>query len=97
MRDARSIGGAGGSRIRAGVPSRLSWPSTPSTAKFWSSSATMLRNDVGRGKRPGQFGHSSIAVTNDTYLHLMPQVTKRTAEIMDNFLRAPGEESEEQS
>jgi integrase len=41
-------------------------------------------------------GHSSIAVTNDTYLHLMPQVKKRTAEIMDDFLRAPGEEREEQ-
>ena len=40
-------------------------------------------------------GHSSIAITNDTYLHLMPRVKRRTAEIMDDVLRAPGEEDEQ--
>ena len=40
-------------------------------------------------------GHSSIAITNDTYLHLMPRVKRRTAEIMDDVLRAPGEEGEQ--
>jgi integrase len=39
-------------------------------------------------------GHSSIAVTNDTYLHLMPQAKRRTAEVMDDMLRAPDEEDE---
>jgi len=36
-------------------------------------------------------GHSSIVVTNDTYLHLMPQAKRRTAEVMDDVLRAPEE------
>jgi integrase len=38
-------------------------------------------------------GHSSIAVTNDTYLHLMPQAKRRSAEVMDDVLSAPEEES----
>jgi len=42
-------------------------------------------------------GHSSIAVTNDTYIHLMPQVKRRTAEVMDDVLFAPEEEGEQSS
>lgn len=41
-------------------------------------------------------GHSSIAVTNDTYLHLMPRVKRRTAEIMDDFLREPDPDGDNQ-
>ncbi|HEX5506178.1 MAG TPA: site-specific integrase [Thermomicrobiales bacterium] len=39
-------------------------------------------------------GHSSIAITNDTYIHLMPATKRRTAEVMDDVLRAPEEEGE---
>jgi integrase len=35
-------------------------------------------------------GHSSIAITNDTYIHLLPQTRRQTA-AMDDFLRAPRE------
>ena len=42
-------------------------------------------------------GHSSIAVTNDTYLHLMPRAKRRSAEVMDDVLRAPDEESQPHS
>lgn len=36
-------------------------------------------------------GHSSIAVTNNTYVHLMAATKRRAAEIMDDVLRAPQE------
>ncbi len=42
-------------------------------------------------------GHSSITITNDIYIHLMPKAKKRTAEIMDEFLRAPREDGEQRS
>jgi len=42
-------------------------------------------------------GHTSIAVTNDTYLHLMPRAKRRSAEVMDDVLSAPEEEGEEPS
>jgi integrase len=37
-------------------------------------------------------GHSSIAITNDTYIHLMPQTRRQTAAAMEAFLRPPREE-----
>ncbi len=36
-------------------------------------------------------GHSSIAITNDTYIHLMPRTKRQTAAVMEAFLRAPRE------
>ncbi len=39
-------------------------------------------------------GHSSITITNDIYIHLMPKAKKRTAEIMDDFLRSAREDDE---
>ena len=42
-------------------------------------------------------GHSSITITNDTYLHLMPRAKRRSAEVMDDVLSAPEEGGEQPS
>ena len=42
-------------------------------------------------------GHSSITITNDIYIHLMPKAKKRTAQVMDDFLRSPREADERRS
>jgi integrase len=39
-------------------------------------------------------GHSSITITNDTYLHLMPRIKRRSADVMDDVLPTPEDDDD---
>lgn len=73
---------------RAGLPARRSHDLRHTAAPL------MFARELEATTVQRVLGHSSIAITNDVYIHLTPKAKKRTAEIMDEFLRAPREDGE---